>query len=229
MTRSAILLALGALTLGPACVHHTRPYVPKRRAYELPVPMGEATTARTGSLWVDDGPAAFWSSDLRAARPNDVLTVEIDEYSMATENAGTELKHEAEVGANVAALAGLMKALRGADAVNPLVKASTKNDFKGEGRTTRAGRVLATVPAMVRRVLPNGHLFVEGERVLVVNQEEQHFYISGVVRPQDLDSDNRVKSSRLADAQIEMTGRGVLTEGTGPGWLMRVLGWIWPF
>jgi len=218
-----------ALLLTTDCVKHIEPYVPKRRSYDVPVPMAEATTAATGSLWVDDGPAAFWTSDLRAARPNDTLTIQIDEFSSATGGAETELKREAEVGANVEALAGLMEALRGADATTDLVKAVTKNEFEGKGQTSRSGRVVATVPAMVRKVLPNGHLFVEGHRVLLINQEEQHFYISGVVRPQDVDTANQVKSSRIADAQIEITGRGVVSEKNGPGWLARVLDFVWPF
>lgn len=229
MTRRTTLALAAALTWTAGCVKHIEPYVPKHRSYDLPVPMAAPTTASTGSLWKDDGPAAFWTADLRAARPNDALTIQIDEFSSATGNAATELEHHAEVGANVAALAGLMKSLRGDEAADNLISAVTKNDFEGKGKTSRSGRVLATVPALVRKVLPNGHLFVEGHRVLLINQEEQHFYISGVVRPQDVDTNNRVSSSRIADAQIEITGRGVVSEKTGPGWLARVLDFVWPF
>ena len=85
------------------------------------------------------------------------------------------------------------------------------------------------MPAVVRKVLPNGNLFVEGHRVILVNAEEQHFYISGVVRPIDIDQENSVKSSMVADAEIEFVGRGVLTDNQKQGWLSRFLGWIWPF
>ena len=103
-----------------------------------------------------------------------------------------------------------------------------QNSFKGEGRTTRNDRFEATVPAMVRQVLPGGQLFVEGHRVVLVNSEEHHFYFSGVIRPEDIDGTGSVPSSRMADAQIEFVGRGNLTTGTSQGWLSRFLDFIWP-
>ncbi len=93
----------------------------------------------------------------------------------------------------------------------------------------RSEHLTATVPAIVRKVLPNGNLFIEGHRVVLVNSEEQHFYISGVVRPIDIDQENSIKSSQIADAEIEFTGRGVLSDNQHQGWLSRYFGWIWPF
>ena len=82
---------------------------------------------------------------------------------------------------------------------------------------------------MVRKVLPNGNLFVEGHRVMLVNTEEQHFYISGVVRPIDIDQENSVKSSMVADAEIEFVGARRPHRQPAPGLLSRYLGWLWPF
>ncbi|HEY5284846.1 MAG TPA: flagellar basal body L-ring protein FlgH, partial [Polyangia bacterium] len=93
----------------------------------------------------------------------------------------------------------------------------------------RSESFTATVPAVVMKVLSNGNLFVEGHRAILVNSEEHHFYISGVVRPIDIDQLNSVKSSVVADAQIEFVGRGELTDNQKQGWLSRYLGWMWPF
>jgi flagellar L-ring protein precursor FlgH len=82
---------------------------------------------------------------------------------------------------------------------------------------------------VVRKVLPNGNLFVEGHRVVLVNSEEHHFYISGVVRPIDIDGENSVKSSMVADAEIEFTGQGVVSDSQRQGWLNRFFGYFWPF
>ena len=109
------------------------------------------------------------------------------------------------------------------------LEVAMKSNFKGAGRTTRNDRLRATVPAMVRRVLPNGDLFIEGHRVVLVNDEEHHFYISGVIRPDDIDGQGQVLSSRMADAQIEFTGRGDLTRGASKGWLSSILDVVWPF
>ena len=101
--------------------------------------------------------------------------------------------------------------------------------FLANGSTARTERLTATVPATVRKVLPNGNLFIEGHRAVLVNSEEQHFYISGVVRPIDIDQDNSVKSSMVAEAEIEFTGQGVLSDNQKQGFLQKLLGWIWPF
>ena len=82
---------------------------------------------------------------------------------------------------------------------------------------------------MVRKVYPNRSMFVEGHRVVLVNNEEHHFYISGVIRPEDIDGTGIVSSSKMADAQIEFVGRGELTSGTNKGWFSRALDFIWPF
>jgi len=87
----------------------------------------------------------------------------------------------------------------------------------------------AVVPAIVREVLPNGNLFIEGHRVVLVNNEEQHFYISGVIRPIDIEQDNSIKSTQVADAEIEFTGRGDLSDNQKQGWFARHLSWLWPF
>ena len=107
--------------------------------------------------------------------------------------------------------------------------ATKKNSFDGSGTTSRSGQVKAIVPALVRKVLTNGNLFVEGHRVILVNDEEYHFYISGVVRSIDIDQNNSIDSTKIADAEIEFTGRGVVSEKQNPGWLARALDWIWPF
>ena len=221
-----IVVVAASLLLAAGCVKHIEPYKPKARSYGLPVPMGTAPApANSGSLWVENGPASYWSSDLRAARPNDVLTIEIDELHSATGDAETKVRKDTVHQAQVNALVGMVDAGLSED----LVAALTKTSFAGGGSTERSGRVTATVPAMVRQVLPNGALFVEGHRVVLVNKEEQHFYISGVVRPEDIQTENVVKSSRIADAQIEITGRGTVSERSSPGWLSRVLDHVWPF
>lgn len=224
--RAAVpVAALAAALALPACVKHVEPYKPKLRPYSLPVPMDMAPApASSGSLWLENGPASYWSSDLRAARPNDVLTIEIDELHSAVGDAATQLQRDSAHSAQIEALLGVVNAGNG-----DLVNALTRSTFNGGGQTQRSGKVSATVPAMVRKVLGNGALYVEGHRVVLVNKEEQHFYISGVIRPEDIDTANVVRSSRMADAQIEITGRGAVSEKNSPGWLARTLDYVWPF
>ena len=76
--------------------------------------------------------------------------------------------------------------------------------------------------------MPNGNLFVEGHRVILVNREEQHLYVSGVVRPIDIDDQNAIDSSRVAEAHIEFVGQGVVSDAESPGLIQRGAGSVNP-
>ncbi|MEY4515424.1 MAG: hypothetical protein RLZZ450_7546, partial [Pseudomonadota bacterium] len=75
----------------------------------------------------------------------------------------------------------------------------------------------------------NGDLFVEGTKVILINEEEVHIYVSGAIRAEDIDSTNAVSSSAIADAQIEFSGRGVLSENNQQGWFTKLFAKIRPF
>jgi flagellar L-ring protein precursor FlgH len=77
--------------------------------------------------------------------------------------------------------------------------------------------------------MPNSDLYVEGTKVVLVDDEEHHLYVSGLIRQADVKADGTVSSSQVADAEIEYTGRGDVSDQQRPGWLSRILGAIWPF
>ena len=160
-------------------------------------------------------------TDARALRENDLVVVKIEEIADAKRSSDTDMTHHSDFNAP----------LGFNNTANPQFQLQGGFDkrFQGLGTTARTERLVATVPALVRKVLPNGNLFIEGHRVVLVNSEEQHYYISGVVRPIDIDQENSVKSSMIADAEIEFTGRGILSDNQHQGWLSRYFGWIWPF
>ena len=76
---------------------------------------------------------------------------------------------------------------------------------------------------------PNGDLYLEGTKVILINAEEYHLYISGLVRPSDIAQDNTVASNRVADAQVEFTGRGDVADQQRKGWFGRMWDTINPF
>jgi flagellar L-ring protein FlgH len=78
-------------------------------------------------------------------------------------------------------------------------------------------------------ILPNGNLFIEGNREVRVNNENQMMTLTGVIRPRDITANNVIQSTYIADARIAYSGKGVLNERQRPGWLARVLDVIWPF
>jgi flagellar L-ring protein FlgH len=224
---TCVILASGC---GPA---HVASYQPKKRDYQFEeTSEKKQETNANGSLWNEGRPASMLFTDARALRENDLVVIKVEEVADARRTAGTDVDRSSESSAEISAFLGLLAKL---EDISPELKDGVKvagkssSSFKGEGKTGRTEYLSATVPAVVRKVLPNGNLFVEGHRVILVNAEEQHFYISGVVRPIDIDQENSVKSSMVADAEIEFVGRGVLTDNQSQGWFSRFLGKLWPF
>ncbi len=226
----AILCTLSLASCMLACTQaHISEYTPKRRDYKLPTAgKGDETSASPGSLWHEGRPASLLFTDARALRVNDLVVVKIDEQADARRSTDTNTDRSSSSAAKIDAFLGLLKKIPKLDP-NLNIGGTSASSFKSSGDTARSESLTATVTAVVTKVFPNGNLFVEGHRVILVNAEEHHFYISGVLRPIDIDQDNSVKSSMVADAQIEFVGRGVLSDNQKPGWLSRALGWLWPF
>lgn len=101
-----------------------------------------------------------------------------------------------------------------------------QNRSLGEGSTARRGDLQARITARITEVEPSGLLRVEGTRSVRVNGEEEKIVLRGAVRPQDVQSDNTVLSTYLADATIEYTGEGTLASAERPGILTRLFNWV---
>jgi len=233
-SRLTALLALALPLLGAACATapaHTGNYKEKKREYTLDTKDESKNVAVSeGSLWQEGRPASMLFTDARALRTNDLVVINVEEVANATRSADTALDRTSAAAAKVDAFLGVLSKLQKAGLdPNLNVGGSSTSSFHGTGSSDRSENLTATVPALVRKVLPNGNLFVEGHRVVLVNSEEQHFYISGVVRPIDIDQQNSVKSSMIADAEIEFTGAGDLTDNQKQGFLSRLMSKIWPF
>ncbi len=226
----ALVFDLAAALVVSGCApSHIGAYKAKKRDYDLPPASKAGESAPSpGSLWRDGHPSTQLYTDARALRENDLVVVKVEEIADAKRSADTDMIHQSQLSATAAFLRA-SGAAAAATGNQVQLQGDLNTTFRGLGSTARTERLTATVPALVRKVLPNGNLFIEGHRVVLVNHEEQQFYISGVVRPIDIDQENSVKSSMIADAEIEFTGRGILSDNQRQGWLSRYLGWIWPF
>jgi flagellar L-ring protein FlgH len=231
---AAVLLA-GCATVHPKAAPEAAS-VPARSA-STPVVVQLPAKPAEGSLWSDT--ASNLVGDLRARQVGDTVTVDIVENTTSQLNANTTSSRQSSVDAGVDNLFGYMRAL---EATNPnlnrdnkgslgskLISANMTNAFTGKGSSDRSSQVTASIGARVVQVLPNGNLVIIGKRETRVNQETQYIAVSGIVRPSDIDSDNRVQSTYLADAKIQYFGRGALADKQRPGWVSRVLDAIWPF
>jgi flagellar L-ring protein precursor FlgH len=220
---------LAVLVLAHGCgVKHIAKYEPKKRVYEVSDTAATAGPGQAeGSLFHSGGRADMLFTDMRALRVNDLVVVKVEELADSRREADTDLRRSSKLSSDVSAF--LQAAGQPQTSVGAGLTGSAESSFQGLGATRRSERLVATVPALVRQVLPNGNLFIEGHRVVLVNQEEHHFYISGVVRPIDIDQQNSVKSSLIADAEVEFTAQGNLSDNERQGWLTRFINWVWPF
>lgn len=227
--RSLLALISGMILLS-ACTTHIRPYTPKIRKYKSDKYAKATTQHQQGSLWDETSDSLF--THRRSGRVGDLITVLIRESANAERDAGTDVSRKSEISAGISAFASAMNTLKAAyPSVDPskLLAASTQNDFSGKGQTTSSGKISATLTARIKQILPNGDLYIEGNKVVMINEEESHLYVSGVVRFSDVQADNTVDSDLIADAQVEYTGRGPVADKQRPGWFSRFFDWISPF
>lgn len=222
-----LLLSLG-LVLG-ACAGPIKAYEFPERNYDAG-DYAQDTTSQTGLLWGDN--TQIVTEDNRSRRLGDIVLVRIDEAADASEEATTETSSESSMEAGIENFFGLVEAFAAKHPrvnKNQLIKALARSSYKGDGETTRTGNLTATITCQVKKVLPNGDLFIEGGKTIQVNREETHLYLSGVVRPYDIQMDNTVTSTRVLDARIDFSGRGVVSDKQGPGLLHRANDAVWPF
>lgn len=231
MKRCVVALLAGALlsACGPA---HVAPFTPRHRKLEVGEYAADRADARPtpGSLFTEAVPG--YLQDARALRVGDILFIKINESTNASGDATTKLNRELGHDVNVKALFGLVPAIQEQHPdIDPeeLISILAKSDFSGEGKTSRKGELSGAIAVRVREVMPNGDLFIEGTKVVMINNEENHLYISGLVRTTDIGPDNSVPSERLAEAQVEFTGRGDVADQVERGWFMKVLDAVNPF
>lgn len=178
---------------------------------------GVDKNANPGSLWKNGSTDIF--ADRLARKEGDLITIIINETSSASYKAETKADKNDSTSINKGIgpiLANLIPNLE--------IGASSKNS--GKGSTTAQGSFSARMTAVVKKVLPNGTLVIEGTRTITTNKDTQMIVLSGIIRKEDIRSDNSVLSVSIADAQIKTTGKGMIADRQRRGILTRLLDWI---
>ena len=156
-------------------------------------------------------------ADHRARMPGDVLTVLVSEATSVSSKAQTKIKKGESASANLLQRDGEMQ----------LADVGIDSQFAGGGQTERSGTLLARLTVQIDAVDANGNFLVSGEQLIVLNNDKQKIRVSGVVRPDDISTDNTVPSWRVAGPSIEVIGKGILTRKAAPGpltWLLTLFG-----
>lgn len=192
-----------------------------------------ARASSEGSLWSDK--SAFFFVDQRARKVGDIVTVVVNESSNAKKEADTEIDKETTNAYTLPSIPGYGEPLatptgraRRFDP-NDTLRTSSINDHAVETEIERTDSINVTLSARVVEVFPNGNFFIEGRREITTQNETLVVTVSGIVRPEDVDSANTIQSRSIADAKIVYTGEGILAEAQQQGWLGRAVNILWPF
>ena len=180
----------------------------------------------SGSLWTERAGYSDAYRDVKAKGVADIVTIEVLESTSAISEASTDTARSSAFKANVVNFAGLEKRI---SELPNLFDLKSNSSFSGEGSTSRRSVLSTTLTARVVEVFPNRNLLLQGSRELLVNGERQIVTLRGIVRPEDISDSNIILSSRIAEMQLDVTGKGVVSEAQNPGVLYRLLTGIWPF
>lgn len=176
------------------------------------------------------GSAQMLFQDKKAHRVGDLITIVLTESTNATKNADTELDKSSDLNLSEVDLLGNTNVGFSNGTASLSGTASTARNFKAETDTAQSNRLQGTITVTVHQVYPNGNLIIKGEKWISLNQGSEFIRVAGIVRPEDIDKDNQIPSTRIANAHISYGGTGPLAEANEEGWAQRFFnsGW-WPF
>jgi len=157
--------------------------------------------------------------DTTARHVGDVLTIKLSEHATAVAHSSTKAEKEQKVEMPPPKIAGDKVTKDDKEILNNEVNAG--RDFKGSGASDQAHSFDGTITVTVAEVLPNKHLVVRGEKLIVLNQADEYIRFSGIVRPQDIDQANTVESGKIGNVRISYAGQGVLGSANSMGPLAR--------
>jgi flagellar L-ring protein precursor FlgH len=203
---------------------------PGYRPVQMPMPAPQPATYNPNSLW-RNGSRAFFK-DQRAHQVGDILTVSVNITDKAQMENDTQRSRTNKEDSGVTDFIG-SKTL-GASAAKSILpgrilSADSTASSEGKGSVDRKEALQTNVAAVVTQLLPNGNLVVEGKQEIRVNFEIRELIVAGVVRPEDIESDNTIDSSKIAQARIAYGGRGQITDVQQPRYGQQVLDILLPF
>jgi len=188
----------------------------------MPVAQPVAAPANGSIFQVDQGYAAYHEGT-RARRVGDPLTIVLVERTVASKSAGSKLDSGGGFSLIPPSTGNLSQFLPSDIAM------SGKRGFNGAGTADQSNALSGEVSVTVAEVYPNGTMLVQGQKRVTLNRGDEFVQIKGIIRVADIDANNRVASTRVADAQIAYTGKGDVARASRQGWLSRFFQVISPF
>ena len=191
---------------------------------QVPVPAALEVQPRQGENWV--GGNADYFRDARARQPGDLVTVNIEVNDKANFNNTSNRSRKSDGASNLSFDVGMFNAV---GTGNGKLGFGADSSSTGQGSVARSEKLSIALAAIVRQVLPNGHLLIEGSQEILVNSEKRVLRISGVVDPRDISTGNAIRYDRIAEARISYGGTGRVSDVQKPQWGQQLWDKISPF
>ena len=199
------------------------------RPVQMPMPMPQAASYNPNSLW-RNGSRAFFK-DQRAHQIGDILTVKVKFNDKASVENETQRTRRGSEDVEVGAFFGNKKLPVFNKVVVPgaMINTGSTASSDGKGTIDRKDEISTNIAGVVTQLLPNGNMVIEGRQEIRFNFEVRELIVAGVVRPEDIESDNTIDSTKIAQARIAYGGRGQITDLQQPRYGQQVLDIILPF
>lgn len=166
----------------------------------------------------------------------DIVTILVQEKIQASTSSNLNTKKESDVESEAAAGDNEFLVADGPGGLNimpeerlPNWGIGMKNEQKTTGNTTRTSTLTTTITCTVTRLFPNGNVEIEGQKRVTVNRDDSTVIVRGIVRGEDISVRNTVPSTQIANAEVELKGKGPLWNNQRRGWLTRMLDWFQPY
>jgi flagellar L-ring protein precursor FlgH len=196
---------------------------------QMPMPAPQPAVYNPNSLW-RSGSRAFFK-DQRAHQVGDILTVKVKITDKAEIENATKRQRTNKEDSGISDFLGSKTIKTPATSILPgrILTADSTATSEGQGSVNRSEQLQTNVAAVVTQVLPNLNLVVEGKQEVRVNFEVRELIVAGIVRPEDIESDNTIESTKIAQARIAYGGRGQITDVQQPRYGQQVLDVVLPF
>lgn len=219
----SIVLLMAPLTLGRVKKIQSEDlaaYIQRMQPQEAALPSGSP-----GSLWNDNGRLAFLTGDFKAGRVGDLITILVVHDTTANNANSVSTARNLVASSGITALPGQLSTAGVAQLFSP----TSSQVLSGKSQASTTSSLQTTLSGRVMAVLPSGLLVVEAERQLTMNNEKQTVLVRGLVRTGDIGPNNTVTSNAIGNLELELKGKGVLSDGTRPPnfvvrMLFRILG-----
>jgi flagellar L-ring protein FlgH len=200
---------------------------PGYKPVQMPMPKPEAVSYNANSLW-RNGSRSFFK-DQRAHQIGDLLTVTVNITDQANFANETQRSRTASEDSGITAFLGSSFLSPKSALPGRLLTADSTSGTDGKGSIVRQETLQTNIAAVVTQLLPNGNLVVEGKQEIRVNYEKRELIVAGIVRPEDIQSDNTIDSSKIAQARIAYGGHGEISDIQQPRYGSQVMDVLLPF